>query len=98
METNTSEHTSLSIEEKQVALKTGVNSYFVAAWIFALVAISFAILGIHRMYTYDILDDKIVGGDAYNYQILATRGVGLICVGIISAVIACMLALFSLRK
>jgi hypothetical protein len=60
----------------------------------AAIAIAY---GIYRMYAYGY-DDKVVGGDAYNYTIHATRGVGWICVGVGCAVAACFLALISIRK
>lgn len=67
------------------------------AWISILAAIGFVIAGLYRMYAYTY-DDRIVGGDAYNYTILATRGVGLICAGIIFAIIACAFILFSIDR
>jgi hypothetical protein len=57
-------------------------------------AIGFGIAGYWRMQTYDT-DAHIVGGDAYNYTIIATRGVGLACIGIICAVLACAFLLLS---
>lgn len=41
--------------------------------------------------------DKLVGGDAFNLQILATRGVALIGAGIVLAIGAVVHALISVR-
>jgi hypothetical protein len=59
--------------------------------VFAVGAIGLAAHGVDTMLTYDASygsSDKIVGGDAYNYIIRATRGVGFIMCGVISAVFA----------
>lgn len=49
-------------------------------------AFGWAGVGLNTMYEYGDAQ-KIVGGDAYNYIIIANRGIGQICVGIVSAVI-----------
>jgi hypothetical protein len=53
----------------------------------ALSAVSalFAILGLYTMLG---SPEQLLGGDAYNYITAAGRGTGLICVGIIAAVLA----------
>jgi len=63
------------------------------AWavVFAIASLGFALFGIVTLYG----DSHIVGGDAYNYLISSTRGVGLIGIGILLAVITCSLLLFS---
>jgi hypothetical protein len=57
------------------------EGYFAFVWLMLLAAAGLAGFGVYRMYAYDITTDRIVGGDAYNYTILATRGVGLIAAG-----------------
>ncbi len=49
-------------------------------------AICWAGIGLNTMYEYGDAQ-KIVGGDAYNYIIIANRGIGQVCVGIVSAVV-----------
>ena len=63
------------------------NSPIVWAVLFLLTAGVLVGFGFYRMYTYDSLSetDKIVGGDAYNYIIIATRGLGFISAGIVAA-------------
>jgi hypothetical protein len=54
----------------------------------------FTLFGLVEMYKYGA-DDKVVGGDAYNF-IMAGRGTGLICAGIVSALIGVAVAIFDL--
>jgi hypothetical protein len=63
------------------------EGYAAFAWMFLLAGIGLGIFGVYRMHAYDA-GDKIVGGDAYNYTILATRGVGFVCAGILSVSVA----------
>ena len=58
------------------------DGYVVFAWIFLVAGLILGSFGVYRMSAYDY-SDRIVGGDAYNYTILATRGVGYICAGIL---------------
>lgn len=52
-----------------------------------------------RMYSYDEFGgDKIVGADAYNYTILATRGVGIIGAGVGFGIIATVFALYAIAE
>jgi len=48
---------------------------------------------------YTLYDDsynaRIVGGDAYNFIIYATRGTALVCVGIVCAVLSVTFAVFA---
>jgi hypothetical protein len=37
---------------------------------------------------------KVVGGDAYNFIIYATRGTALVCIGIVCAVLSVTFAIF----
>ncbi|MCU6709288.1 hypothetical protein M6D81_11280 [Paenibacillus sp. J5C_2022] len=72
------------------------------AWMIVLyiAAVGFAIAGFYVMFYYDADDmsTKIVGGDAYNYIIIGVRGVGIICVGIISALIATGMAIYDSKS
>lgn len=63
----------------------------IAFWVAGLGA---GVVGFWRLYG----EDRIVGGDAYNYMISATRGVGWICAGILCAALSCALILFSRRS
>ena len=58
-------------------------------WFFLVVAMLLVGVGFYTMFTYDSIrgEGKIVGGDAYNYIIIATRGVGFISAGVVSALI-----------
>lgn len=71
-----------------------------AALAVILVVLSFIFLGVglYRMYNYDDANDKVVGGDAYNYIILGIRGLAFIGIGIASAVISVVCAVFSAAK
>ena len=55
--------------------------------IFVAVAVITAIYGLQMMYD-NSYSAKIVGGDAYNYIIHATRGTAWVCAGILSSVLA----------
>jgi|SRR5580704_15023520 hypothetical protein len=71
------------------------KTYRGLAYVFMVTSCAFLAWGGWCMYAYDALEsssDHIVGGDAYNYVIHATRGVGLIGIGIAIAVFACTLA------
>jgi hypothetical protein len=71
------------------------SGYLSISWLFIAIAIGFVIWGMVRMFTYDELSDKLVGGDAYNYIVLTIRGVGLIAVGCASAALAATFAIFA---
>ncbi len=60
-----------------------------------IIAVILTILGVRQMYSYGS-EDKIVGGDAYNFIILAGRGTGLICSGIVSALIGVATSIWDL--
>ena len=70
------------------------EGYFAMMWIFLAAAAGFAAFGAYRMFAYSETD-KIVGGDAYNFTILATRGVGLITIGCTCAIIALVFAVLN---
>jgi hypothetical protein len=63
--------------------------------LFLIAAGLFTLFGLVEMYKYGP-DDKVVGGDAYNYIIMAGRGTGLICAGIVSALVGVAVAVFDL--
>jgi hypothetical protein len=72
------------------------SGFRVIATFLLLGALAFVGYGINRLYTYDEIQDKIVGGDAYNYLIVTNRGVGLIAAGVCLAAVACAVLLFGL--
>jgi hypothetical protein len=61
--------------------------------IFILAALIFGGVGLYTMYD-NSYSSRIVGGDAYNFIIYATRGTAFICAGIICAVLSVAFALF----
>ncbi len=69
--------------------------------IFIITGIIFAGVGLNTMYHYDSnsynSSSRIVGGDAYNYIIIANRGIGLINTGIIAVIIGLIFALYSIK-
>lgn len=72
----------------------GSTALFISA-LFIVAAIVFAGKGWYAVYD-NSYDARIVGGDAYNYIIYATRGTALVCVGIVCAVLSVTFALFAL--
>ena len=63
--------------------------------LFLIAAGLFTFYGLVEIYKYGP-DDKVVGDDAYNYIIMAGRGTGLICAGVVSALIGVAVAIFDL--
>lgn len=63
--------------------------------IFLVVAVLLCVYGLYKTYAYGS-DDKIVGGDAYNFIILAGRGTAWVCAGIVSALIGIAIAIYDL--
>jgi hypothetical protein len=57
-------------------------------------ALVFACFGWYTVYN-NSSDSRIVGGDAYNFIIYATRGTALVCVGIVCAVLSVTFAVFA---
>jgi hypothetical protein len=47
------------------------------------------------MYSYEY---PVVGGDAYNFMIIAARGTGLICAGVLSAVVGAAFAIYEVAN
>jgi cell division protein FtsW (lipid II flippase) len=71
-----------------------VSVYQNFSWLFMIVAVGCTIYGIRTVYS-DDYSSKIVGGDAYNFIIYATRGTVWVCVGIVNAVIGLTFAMFA---
>ncbi len=67
------------------------------AVVFFVTAIIFAGVGLNTMYSYEgNYSAHVVGGDAYNFIIIAARGTGLICAGIVSALLGNAFLLFAI--
>ncbi len=66
------------------------------AGLFAVIAVCLAMYGLRTIYD-NSYSQQVVGGDAYNYIIYATRGTAFICAGIVSAVLSVTAALASLN-
>lgn len=73
---------------------TNSSAHMFISGVFILAAIIFAGKGWYALYD-NSYDARIVGGDAYNYIIYATRGTALVCVGIVCAVLSVTFALFA---
>ena len=69
--------------------------YWISA-IFVLVALGFSGYGINLMYD-DSYGNQVVGGDAYNFIIYATRGTAYVCTGIVFAIVSVTVALVANR-
>ena len=67
--------------------------YTVLTILLIVAAIVFAGVGWYTVYN-NAYDARIVGGDAYNFIIYATRGTALVCVGIVCAVLSVTFAIF----
>jgi hypothetical protein len=68
--------------------------FSVLSGLFIIAAIVFAGKGWYTLYD-NSYDARIVGGDAYNSIIYATRGTAVICIGIVCAVLSGTFALFA---
>lgn len=64
------------------------GAFIFIGWLLGLASLICIVFGWWRMYRYDEFTDKIVGGDAYNYAIIATRGAGIITAGVGLGVLA----------
>ena len=67
--------------------------YQVISVLLIVAALVFAGVGWYTVYN-KAYDARIVGGDAYNFIIYATRGTALVCVGIVCAVLSVTFAIF----
>ena len=62
--------------------------------LFIVAAIIFASKGWYTLYD-NSYSAQVVGGDAYNFIIYATRGTALVCVGIVCAILSVTFAVFA---
>ena len=70
------------------------DSFFTFISVLLIVAaVVFAGVGWYTVYN-DTYNARVVGGDAYNFIIYATRGTALVCVGIVCAVLSVTFAIF----
>lgn len=69
------------------------------AWIFLTVAVVLVVVGFLVMFTYHGAHGQLVGGDAFNLIIIATRGVGFIVAGVVAALlgVGCLLTAIQSR-
>ena len=71
------------------------DSFFTFISVLLIVAaLVFAGVGWYTVYN-DTYSAKVVGGDAYNFIIYATRGTALVCVGIVCAVLSVTFSIFA---
>src|SRR4030095_6688482 len=68
--------------------------YVVLSVICILAALVFAGTGWYTVYD-NSSDARIVGGDAYNFIIYATRGTAIVCIGLVCAVLSVTFAVFA---
>lgn len=66
------------------------------ALVFVVCAAVLVAVGLNMAFTYDE-SSRLVGGDAYNLQILATRGLAWICAGIVAALCGVVSMAMSIR-
>jgi hypothetical protein len=62
--------------------------------LFLIAAVALTLYGLRVAYRYGTEADKIVGGDAYNFIIMAARGTAWVCAGVVSALASVVFALF----
>lgn len=67
--------------------------YLAISGLFIVAGIIFAGKGWYTVYD-NSYGAQIVGGDAYNFIIYATRGTALVCVGIVCAILSVTFAIF----
>jgi hypothetical protein len=65
-------------------------------FVFMVTSIIFIYFGLTRSYSTDY-SSRIVGGDAYNYIIYATRGTALVCAGVACAVLSATFTLLAIN-
>lgn len=73
---------------------TAKDGYIIVSWLFMIASVAFSIYGVYTLYNNDI-SARIVGGDAYNFIIYATRGTAWVCVGIVNAILGLTFAMFA---
>ncbi|MEK7724187.1 MAG: hypothetical protein AAB336_07565 [Acidobacteriota bacterium] len=84
----------LKEKSSQTNKSAASEGYKILSWLFMIAAVGFTIYGVRTVYNNDY-SAKIVGGDAYNFIIYATRGTVWVCVGIVSSVIGLTFAVFA---
>jgi hypothetical protein len=67
--------------------------YLIISGLFIVAAVIFAGKGWYTVYD-NSYSAQIVGGDAYNFIIYATRGTALVCIGIVCAILSVTFAIF----
>lgn len=83
---------------QSVQPETSVHSGILGiAAVFATLSIILTIYGLYKLYD-NSYQSQIVGGDAYNYIIYATRGTAWICAGIVSALMTIATLLIGILK
>lgn len=70
------------------------DNFYIVSGLFIAGALVFCAIGLYKLYD-NSSDARIVGGDAYNYIIYATRGTAFICAGIVCAVLSVAFAVFA---
>lgn len=72
-----------------------MKNFFVVLGFFLFIAsVALAWFGLQFMYD-NSWSNRVVGGDAYNFIIYATRGTAFVCAGIVSSVLALCCFVFS---
>lgn len=61
--------------------------FMILGFTLAVTSVALAWFGLQFMYD-NSYSNQVVGGDAYNYIIYATRGTAFVCAGIVSSVLA----------
>ena len=75
--------------------KSNLSSvYSVVSGLLIVGSLVFAGIGWHTVYD-DSYNARIVGGDAYNFIIYATRGTALVCIGIVCAILSVTFAVLA---
>lgn len=74
--------------------ETNTSLYVAISGVFIVAAIVFTGKGWYTVYD-NSYSAQIVGGDAYNFIIYATRGTALICIGIVCAVLSVTFSVFA---
>jgi hypothetical protein len=84
----------LPIVETDRPSNSNSGLYVTISIVFIVAAVLFAGKGWYTLYD-DSYRAKVVGGDAYNFIIYATRGTALVCVGIVCAVLSVTFSVFA---
>jgi hypothetical protein len=90
-----SEPSSAEIANEKI---TNTNGKIILAVIFYSIAAIISIYGLYTTYQTPTSISKIVGGDAYNYIIYASRGIVLIGFGILISIIGLAIQLSAKSK